>query len=98
VTYNFFFVVSKRTRLVTNDYSGHHVVELFVVDLAVAVDVGFVDQLYGISSINLVSVINTAKPAYNDCPWDPKIVAVVDSWSFFRGQLCSKSPIWDGTL
>jgi len=32
---------------------------------------------------------------YNDHPWDPKIVAVVDKWSLLRGHLCSKSPILD---
>jgi len=37
----------------------------------------------------------TVKPVYNDHPWDPKIVAVVDSWSLFRGHLCCKSLIWD---
>ncbi len=34
---------------------------------------------------------NTVKPVYNNHPWDPKIVAVVDRWSLFRGQLCNKS-------
>ena len=28
----------------------------------------------------------TVKPVYNDHPWDPKIVAVVDRWSLFRGS------------
>ncbi len=28
---------------------------------------------------------------YNDHPWDPKIVTVVDRWSLFRGNLCNKS-------
>ncbi len=27
---------------------------------------------------------------YNDHPWDPKIVAVVDKWSLFRGHLHNK--------
>jgi hypothetical protein len=36
----------------------------------------------------------TVKPVYNDHPWDPEIVAVVDRWSLFRGNLCEKSPIW----
>jgi len=35
------------------------------------------------------------KLVYNDHPWDPKIVAVVDRWSLFIGNLCSKSPKWD---
>ena len=30
-----------------------------------------------------VEVKNTVKPVYNDHPWDPKIVVVVDRWSFF---------------
>jgi hypothetical protein len=38
---------------------------------------------------------NTVKPVYNDHPWDPEIVAVVDRWSLFRGQSCSKRSIWD---
>ena len=32
----------------------------------------------------------TVKPVYNDHPWDPKIVAVVDRWSLFRGHLSNK--------
>ena len=39
--------------------------------------------------------LSTVKPVYNDHPWDPKIVAVVDRWSLFKGRLYSKSPIWD---
>ena len=50
-----------------------------------------------IPSLNFLSVmtkmnpfagnsINTVKPVYNNHPWDPKIVAVVDSWSLFRGS------------
>jgi hypothetical protein len=37
----------------------------------------------------------TVKPVYNDHPRDPKIVAVVDRWSLFRGQLLNKSPNWN---
>ncbi len=37
----------------------------------------------------------TFKPVYNDHPWDPKIVAVVDKWSLFRGHSCNKAPNWD---
>ena len=29
----------------------------------------------------------TVKLVYNDQPWDPKIGAVVDRWSLFRGNL-----------
>ena len=29
--------------------------------------------------------LSTVKPVYNDHPWDPKMVAVVDRWSLFRG-------------
>ncbi len=32
---------------------------------------------------------------YNDQPRDPKVAAVVDRWSLFRGHLCCKSSIWD---
>ena len=28
----------------------------------------------------------TVKPVYNDHRWDPKLVAVVDRWSLFRGN------------
>ncbi len=38
---------------------------------------------------------NTDKLVYNDHPWDPKIVAVGDRWSLFRGHSCSKRSIWD---
>ncbi len=33
----------------------------------------------------------TVKPVYNDHPWDPKIMAVIHSWSLFRGHLYNKS-------
>jgi hypothetical protein len=35
------------------------------------------------------------KYVYNDHPWDPKIVAVVDRWSLFRDNSCYKSYQWD---
>jgi len=35
--------------------------------------------------------MNAVKPVYNDHPWHPKIVAVVDRWSLLRGHLCGKS-------
>ena len=38
---------------------------------------------------------NTVKPVYNDHPWDPNIVAVVDRWSLFRGHLFYKKSKWD---
>jgi hypothetical protein len=28
---------------------------------------------------------------YNDHPWDPKIMAVVDRWLLFRGEIGSRS-------
>jgi hypothetical protein len=37
----------------------------------------------------------TAKPVYNDHPWDPKIVAVVRRWSLFNGHLSNKCSKWD---
>ncbi len=39
--------------------------------------------------------IDTIKPVYNHHPWSPKIVVIVDKRLLFRGQLHSKSPIWD---
>jgi len=45
--------------------------------------------------INDASNTSTVKPVYNDHPWDPKLVAVVDRGSLFRGYLSSKTPIWD---
>jgi hypothetical protein len=39
--------------------------------------------------------LDAVKPVYNDHPRDPKIVAVVDRWSFFRGHLCNKRPNWE---
>ena len=35
--------------------------------------------------------LNTVEPMYNNHPWYPKIVVVVDSWSLFRGHLCNKT-------
>ncbi len=29
---------------------------------------------------------NAVKPVYNDHPWDPKFVAIVDRWSLFRDR------------
>ncbi len=43
----------------------------------------------------LLTNTNTVKPVYNDHPWDPKIVAVVDRWSLFSGHLCNMSPWHD---
>ncbi len=43
----------------------------------------------------LVELLCTVKPLYNDHPWDPKIVSVVDRCSLFRGHSCSKRSIWD---
>jgi len=31
--------------------------------------------------------VSAVKPVYNDHPWAPKIVAVVDRWSLFRGAV-----------
>ncbi len=41
-------------------------------------------------SKNTLKKLYTVKPVYNDHPWDPKILAVVDRWSLFRGHLCYK--------
>ncbi len=37
--------------------------------------------------------MNTVKPVYNNRPWDPKIVAIVDKWPLFRDGLYYK--IWN---
>ena len=35
----------------------------------------------------VTKIMPTVIPVYNkDHPWDPKIVAVVDRWSLFKGQ------------
>ncbi len=47
------------------------------------------------ATISNHSFLNTVKLVYNDHPWDPKIVAVVDRWSLFRGHLCNKGSKWD---
>jgi hypothetical protein len=39
--------------------------------------------------------LNTVKPVYNGQPWDPKIEAVVDRWSLFRGSLYYTICNWD---
>ena len=39
--------------------------------------------------------IYTGKPTYNDHPWDPKIVVVVDRWSSLTGHLCIKISKWN---
>jgi hypothetical protein len=44
-----------------------------------------------ISSFKIVLNLSTFKPLYNDHPWDPKIVVVVDRWSLLKGHLCNKS-------
>jgi hypothetical protein len=38
---------------------------------------------------------NTAKPVFIEQPLDPKIVAVVDRWSLFRGHLGNESSKWE---
>ena len=42
-------------------------------------------KLY-IEILYLMIVIDTVIPGYNVHPRDPKIVAVVDRWSLFRGR------------
>ncbi len=34
----------------------------------------------------ILRFVITVKPVYNNHPWDPKFVAVVDWWSLFRGS------------
>ena len=42
---------------------------------------------------------NTLKPVYNDDhPWDPKIVAVVNRLSLFRGHISNKNSKWDPSM
>jgi hypothetical protein len=38
---------------------------------------------------------STLKPVYNNHSWDPKIMAVVDRWSLFRGHFRIKISNWD---
>jgi len=38
----------------------------------------------------MLSLKHEVKLEYKDHPWDPKVVAVVDRWSLFRGPLCYK--------
>jgi hypothetical protein len=38
-------------------------------------------------TVNSFFTVSTVTPVYNNHPWDPKIVAVVDRWSLFRGIL-----------
>ena len=33
---------------------------------------------------------STVKPVYNNHPWDPKIVVVVDEWPLFKSSLYYK--------
>ncbi len=33
-----------------------------------------------------IFVVYTVKPVYNNQPWDPKFVAVVDRWLLIRGR------------
>ncbi len=35
--------------------------------------------------------LQTVKPVYKDHHWNPKLVAIVDRWSLFRGHLCKKA-------
>ncbi len=37
--------------------------------------------------------VSTVKPVYNDHTRDPKIVAIVDRWSLFRGHFVTKYQI-----
>ena len=48
-------------------------------------------RIYYFEKKSYVHFVDTIKPVFNDHPWDPKIVAVVDSWSLFRGHLCNKT-------
>ena len=34
--------------------------------------------------------LESVKPVYKDHPWDPKVVVVVDRWSFPGDNLCNK--------
>ncbi len=43
----------------------------------------------------LFTYLYTVKPVYNSHPWDPKIEAVVDRWSLFRGSLYYTVCNWD---
>ena len=45
--------------------------------------------------IEVNNIVTTVKPVCNDHPLYPKIVAVVDKLSLFRGHLCYKCSQWN---
>ena len=56
-----------------------------------AMDPKVEQSLFLVSFSHIHTQRNTVNPGYNDHPWDPKIVVVVDRWSLLRGHLCYKS-------
>jgi hypothetical protein len=48
-----------------------------------------------LEKIYFQNITITDKLVYNDHPWDPKIVAVADNQSLFRGYLSSMSLKWE---
>jgi len=40
-------------------------------------------------------LFSVPRSTFNDHPQDPKIVAIVDRWSLFKGHLCYERPNWD---
>jgi hypothetical protein len=46
-----------------------------------------INGLISLSVVSFSSAHNTVKPVYNDHPWDPEFMAIVDRWSLFRGTL-----------
>ena len=52
-------------------------------------------RIWGASKNHEVySIERTVKPLYNDHPWDPRVVAVVDRWSLFRCHLSNRNWKW----
>ena len=43
----------------------------------------------------LADIKYTVQPPYNSHPWDSKKVAVVGRWPLWRGQIYSKTALWD---
>ena len=54
-----------------------------------------VDRWSSVPRLSIRQVDCTVKPVYKGHPWDPKIEAIVDKWSLFRGSLYYTLCNWD---